>query len=96
MMINPVKAKLARGELVVGSFVFVPSATLTEIIGLIGFDFVVVDLEHGPVSYEAAEAMVRAAELSGSTPFVRVPHNSGHLILRARYGSCGCSCARRE
>jgi 4-hydroxy-2-oxoheptanedioate aldolase len=83
MMINPVKAKLARGELVVGSFVFVPSAALTEIIGLIGFDFVVVDMEHGPVSYEAAEAMVRAAELSGSTPFVRVPHNSRHLILRA-------------
>ena len=50
MMVNQVKAKLARGELVVGSFVFVPSATLTEIIGLIGFDFIVVDLEHGPVS----------------------------------------------
>jgi 4-hydroxy-2-oxoheptanedioate aldolase len=83
MMVNQVKAKLARGELVVGSFVFIPSATLTEIIGLIGFDFVIVDLEHGPVGYEGAEAMVRAAELSGSTPLVRVPHNSRHLILRA-------------
>ena len=83
MRVNPVKTKLARGEVVVGSFVFVPSATLTEIIGLIGFDFIVVDLEHGPASYTEAEAMVRATELSGSTAFIRVPHNSPHLILRA-------------
>ena len=48
MMVNRVKVKLMRGEPVVGSFVFVPSATLTEIIGLIGFLFVVIDLEHRP------------------------------------------------
>jgi 4-hydroxy-2-oxoheptanedioate aldolase len=56
---------------------------LTEIIGLIGFDFVVIDMEHGPVDMGVAENMVRAAELAGVTPFIRVTHNRPHLILRA-------------
>ncbi len=83
MIANKVKQKLANGQLVVGSFVYVPSAKLTEIIGLIGFDFVVIDMEHGPVDIGVAEDMVRAAEQAGATPIIRVPHNTPHLILRA-------------
>lgn len=63
--------------------VYVASPQLTEIIGLIGFDFVVIDMEHGPVDMGVAENMVRAAEIAGVTPFIRVTHNSPHLILRA-------------
>jgi 4-hydroxy-2-oxoheptanedioate aldolase len=80
---NELKRKLAAGQTVVGSFVYVPSAKLTEIIGLLGFDFVVIDMEHGPVDTVVAEDMVRAAELTGATPLVRVSHNSPHLLLRA-------------
>jgi 4-hydroxy-2-oxoheptanedioate aldolase len=83
MIVNQVKQKLAAGQLVVGSFVYVPSAKLTEIIGLIGFDFVVIDMEHGPVDIGFAEDMVRAAEGAGVTPIIRVTHNTPHLILRA-------------
>ena len=49
----------------------------------IGFDFVVIDMEHGPVDMAMAEDMIRAAELSGTTPLIRVSHNTPHLILRA-------------
>jgi 4-hydroxy-2-oxoheptanedioate aldolase len=83
MNANKVKQKLADGQLVIGSFVYVPSAKLTEIIGLLGFDFVVVDMEHGPVDIGIAEDMVRAAELADVTPIIRVTHNTPHLILRA-------------
>ena len=83
MIVNEVKRKLANGQVVIGSFVFVSSATLTEIIGLSGFDFVVIDMEHGPVDIGVTENMIRAAELVGVTPFVRVSHNTSHLILRA-------------
>jgi 4-hydroxy-2-oxoheptanedioate aldolase len=82
-MLNQVKSKLAAGEVVVGSFVYVPSAELTEIIGLLGFDFVVVDMEHGPIDTKVAGDMVRAAELAGVTPIIRVTHNAQPLILRA-------------
>ena len=83
MLTNQLKSKLAAGRVVVGSFVYVPSPQLTEIIGLIGFDFVVIDMEHGPVDMGVAENMVRAAELAGVTPIIRVTHNTPHLILRA-------------
>src|SRR6185503_7869581 len=80
---NELKLKLAAGRTVIGSFIYVPSAKLTEIVGLAGFDFVVIDMEHGPVDTAVAEDMVRAAELTGTTPLIRVTHNSAHLILRA-------------
>lgn len=83
MNTNIVKEKLADGEVVIGSFVYIPSPKLTEIIGLIGFDFVVIDTEHGPVDIETAEDMVRAAEWAGVTPIIRATHNTPHLILRA-------------
>jgi 4-hydroxy-2-oxoheptanedioate aldolase len=83
MRINELKLKLAAGRTVIGSFVYVPSAKLTEIVGLAGFDFVVIDMEHGPVDTVVAEDMVRAAELTGTTPLIRVTHNSAHFILRA-------------
>ena len=83
MRTNEIKRKLAAGQTVVGSFIYVPSAKLTEIVGLCGFDFVVIDMEHGPVDTVVAEDMVRAAELTGVTPVLRVSHNSPHLILRA-------------
>jgi len=80
---NELKRKLASGQTVLGSFVYVPSAKLTEIIGLLGFDFVVIDMEHGPIDTAVAEDMVRAAELTGVTPLIRVTRNSPELILRA-------------
>ncbi len=83
MINNPMKGKLAAGQLVIGSFVYVPSAKLAEIISLIGFDFIVIDMEHGPVDIGIAEDMVRAAEVASVVPIIRVSHNTPHLILRA-------------
>ncbi len=80
---NELKKKLAAGETVVGSFAYIPSSKFTEIVGLIGFDFIVIDMEHGPVDTTVAEEMVRACEIAGATPVIRVTHNSPHLILRA-------------
>ena len=41
MINNPLKSKLAAGQVVMGSLVTIPSAALTEMMGLAGFDFVV-------------------------------------------------------
>jgi 4-hydroxy-2-oxoheptanedioate aldolase len=80
---NQVKAKLRLGELVIGSFVYVPSAKLTELVAMAGFDFAVIDQEHGPITTETAEDMVRACELAGCTPIIRVPYLHPHGILHA-------------
>jgi 4-hydroxy-2-oxoheptanedioate aldolase len=83
MRANVLKQKLAAGETVIGSIVYIPSARLAEIVSMIGFEFVVIDMEHGPIDIGVAEDMVRAAELQGATPIVRITHNSPHLMLRA-------------
>lgn len=89
MVVNTLKDRLRSRELVVGSFVYLPSPGLTEIVGLTGFDFVVIDMEHGSVGIETAEEMVRAAEVAGVVPMIRVTANSPHLILRAL--DCGAA-----
>jgi 4-hydroxy-2-oxoheptanedioate aldolase len=59
------------------------SPAVVEIMGHAGFDFVIIDLEHGPLSIESAENMVRAAMLVGVTPVIRVGDNDPLMILRA-------------
>lgn len=79
---NATKEKLKRGETVIGTFVTFPSAAVVEMCGHIGFDFVILDAEHGPLTPDTCEDMVRAADVSGMTPIVRVTQNHPKEILR--------------
>src|SRR5947207_372919 len=101
MRTNELKRKLASGLAVVGSCGYVPSAKLTEIIGLLGFDFVVIDMEHGPIDTSTAEDMVRAAELNRTTPIIGEPDSRSSqetirkmkirwITTSARSGASGC------
>jgi 4-hydroxy-2-oxoheptanedioate aldolase len=95
--VNTLKQNLSAGQTVVGSFVYVPSSKFTEIVGLCGYDFVVIDMPHGPVDFVVAEEMIRAAEIAGTTPLLRVAHNTPHLLLRALdIGAQGLPYTRRE
>jgi len=51
--------------------------------GFAGFDFVIIDSEHGPISIETAQNLIRAAEVAGITPIIRVGENNPSSILRA-------------
>ncbi len=77
------KERLRCGETVIGTFSGIPSPSLVEAIGYSGLDFIVIDAEHGPVEMQTAENIVRAAEITGMAPIIRVPDNQSHLILRA-------------
>ena len=79
---NALKQKLRAGGIAVGCFVGYPSAETVEICGLAGYDFVLIDAEHGPITPESAYHMVLAAEASGTTPLVRVWQNAQPVILR--------------
>lgn len=76
------KERLVAGESVFGSFAFLPSPDIVEIMGLAGFDFVLIDLEHSPKDWDAVSNMVRAAELHGMAPLIRVSENSEKSILQ--------------
>ncbi|WP_176980751.1 HpcH/HpaI aldolase family protein [Paramicrobacterium humi] len=54
-----------------------------EITGRSGFDFVVVDLQHGFASMASAPAIMNALEHTPSAPVIRVPWNTPDLLMRA-------------
>jgi 4-hydroxy-2-oxoheptanedioate aldolase len=80
---NTLKRKLAEGRTVVGTFCIIPSPTVVEALGVAGLDFVILDTEHGPLTVERCEDLVRAADCRSVTPIIRVSDNQPHLILRA-------------
>ncbi len=79
---NVVKEKLKAGEAVVGVFCTLPSPAAVEMLGLMGFDFVIIDAEHGPMDLETCEHMVRAAELADLGTVMRVAINLQQNLLR--------------
>ena len=79
---NTTKAKLESGEVVFGGIVSGFAPEIAELLGHLGFDFVFLDCEHGPMSYDQVEQMVRTAEAVGITPIVRVPNHEESTILR--------------
>jgi len=79
---NLTKEKIKAGKTAYGVFVNLGGPAIVEIIGLIGFDFVIFDAEHGPMGVESCEHMVRAADNVNITPVIRVAVNIPQNILR--------------
>jgi len=80
---NQLKNQLKNGETCIGTWSVIPSASAANIMGAAGFDFVIIDCEHGPATMETAEQMIRALESESCTPLIRVPSAHGPTILRA-------------
>jgi len=79
---NLTKEKIKEGKKAYGVFVPMWCPAIVEIIGHIGFDFVILDAEHSPMSAESCEHMVRAADCVNITPIIRVGMNIRQNILR--------------
>ncbi len=77
---NQLKARLAAGESVYGAWVGTGSPAVAEILAHVGFDFLVIDQEHGMGELSDAAAALRAAH---STPcIVRAPWNDPIWLKR--------------
>lgn len=75
------RRRLTAREHVLGTFVKIPTTHATEILGLLGFDFVVFDQEHAPLAAPALDTMILAARASNVAPIVRVGDPSEANIL---------------
>lgn len=82
MWINRTKERLLAGETVYGPFLRMPGPISVELAAAAGFDFAVIDLEHGALELSQADGMICAARGAGITPLVRVPEVSGQGIHR--------------
>lgn len=75
------KAAIAAGGPAIGLSVMIPSPQIAEMAGRLGFDWVLIDCEHGTINRETVELMAMAAEASGATPIARPATNSSDAIL---------------
>jgi len=80
--VNLLKQKLERKENVSGCIIQTASASIVEILGMAGFDFVYIDCEHSSMTIPECENLIRAAELYDITPIIRTAELNSHLILR--------------
>jgi 4-hydroxy-2-oxoheptanedioate aldolase len=82
-IVNPVKERLAQGGIAVGMGVrALRSAEVARLMKTAGYDWLFIDLEHGPTSVENAYSICVAALDAGIAPIVRV--SAGELALGAR------------
>lgn len=79
----PLKTRIARGDLTVGSWLSFGFTPVTEMMASAGFDWLVVDMEHTAIDSADAMAMIQVLDLAGCAPLVRVGANDPLLIKRA-------------
>ncbi len=72
---NPVMDKLRKGEPAVGTWLSLCSPISAEMMAGIGWDWLVVDVQHSPVGFDTMVNCFRATQLGGAVPMARVPWN---------------------
>lgn len=77
---------IASGRRPTGAFIMSPDATTTSIYGSVGYDWILIDREHGMMDTLQMVHHLRAAQAGGLVPIVRVLENRPALIQQALDG----------
>ena len=83
MRANGTRRRLANGEAALGLFVSSASGLAAEVVGGLGFDWALVDLQHGENNLGNLSQMLQAVSCTAATPFVRVASHDSMVIQRA-------------
>lgn len=75
------KKRLKKGETLLGTLLSLPSPEIAEIMSMVGFDWLFVDLEHGPHGFMELQRMLQAMK-SECSALVRVPEVSESNIKK--------------
>jgi 4-hydroxy-2-oxoheptanedioate aldolase len=79
---NRLKLKLRSGQVAVGIISSSDDPQLAELFGLAGFDYYILDAEHGLLHPERSVSVIRVCELTGMTPLVRIGSKDPKLVLQ--------------
>ena len=71
-LIKSIRDKLLNKIVTIGTWQQIPHASISEILGQSGYDWVAVDMEHGSVSVDQLPDLFRAVELGGTLPLARI------------------------
>jgi 2-keto-3-deoxy-L-rhamnonate aldolase RhmA len=88
---STLKERLQKGELVLGTFISeVRNPNIAHLLALAGFDFFIIDNEHGSYSDETIANMIAGARGARITVLVRVPEISrAHVLKPLDAGAAG-------
>jgi 2-dehydro-3-deoxyglucarate aldolase len=67
-----IRTRLRQGETVVGGWMQIPHASIAEIMGEAGYDWIALDLEHGAIAVNQLPDLFRALELGNALGLARV------------------------
>ncbi len=73
MVRRPFRELLALERVTLGTWSQIASEEVIDMVGGAGFDFTIIDCEHGAFGIEMAEKLFRASNANGVTPLVRAP-----------------------
>jgi 4-hydroxy-2-oxoheptanedioate aldolase len=82
-MVDSLKSRVRAGERLLGVLLRMPAEETVEMLGVVGFDFMIIDCEHGPADLIALRQHLALAELHGRAVLVRVGSSEPALVLRA-------------
>lgn len=72
LAIGQIRDRLRGGGHCIGSWIQIPHASIAEIMGQAGYDWVALDLEHGAIAVDQLPDLCRALELGNTLPLVRL------------------------
>jgi len=80
---NPIKAKASEGVPAIGSWVGLASDTGAEMMGRLAFDYLLLDAQHGAVTWENMVRVLQGVAITGTPALVRIGWNDPAMIMRA-------------
>ncbi len=82
-MYNPIKEKIANGARVIGGTIDTPDSDIYRAMAGAGFDFLWIEMQHSPLTYQEVARMIWAGRDLPAVPFVRVPDATEGDIQKA-------------
>jgi 4-hydroxy-2-oxoheptanedioate aldolase len=77
------KALITEKGFVLGPFMKTSDPAFVEIAGFAGFDFVILDMEHGPTGLQQMQNLIRAARVADIVPVIRTRDQSPESVSQA-------------
>ncbi|MDF2499593.1 MAG: HpcH/HpaI aldolase [Anaerosporomusa subterranea] len=82
-MRNDLKARLKQGDSVLGTMITVfDNPEIVKILKVCGFDFFVIDCEHGGFDYSAVANMLALSREAGIPGIIRIPEVKREVVLK--------------
>jgi 2-keto-3-deoxy-L-rhamnonate aldolase RhmA len=74
-MVNRLKEKLMKGETTYGIWITINSTDIVEALSMLDFDWMLIDMEHAPLTISDVHKIIQIIDEDKVTPIVRVPWN---------------------